>query len=109
VSDETARGIRARVVAGAANNQLASAVAGRILADRGVLYVPDFVANAGAVIVGFETGAGRAATALATGGRIAERVDRVCTRAAADGTTTVEAAVGIARERLARAMPARFR
>jgi leucine dehydrogenase len=103
VTDEVARRLRARVIAGAANNQLATDAIGPVLAERGVLYVPDFVANAGAVIVGFETGAGRAATALGTVRRIAERVDRVCARAAAEGTTTVDAAVAIARERLARA------
>ena len=42
--------MRARCVVGAANNQLASeADAGR-LHERGILYVPDFVANAGGII-----------------------------------------------------------
>ncbi len=103
VTDDVARTLRARVVAGAANNQLATDRAARLLDERGVLYVPDFVANAGAVIVGFETGAGRAATALTTVRRIAERVERVCERASSSGITTTEAAVQIARERLARA------
>jgi len=103
ITENVARTVPARVIAGAANNQLASDEAGRILARRGVLYVPDFVANAGAVIVGFETGQGRAASALATVRRIGERVERLCDRAASDGVTTVEAAVQIARERLARA------
>ncbi len=103
IDDEAARLLRARVIAGAANNQLASDAAAGVLERRGVLYVPDFVANAGAVIVGFETGAGRAATALDVVRRIGGRVDRVCERAASRGITTVEAAIEIARERLARA------
>ena len=42
--------IRARVVAGAANDTLDSAAAGDALAAAGVTVVPDFVANAGGVI-----------------------------------------------------------
>ena len=42
--------IRARVVAGAANNQLETAADGDRLAARGIVYAPDFVINAGGVI-----------------------------------------------------------
>ncbi len=42
--------IKARVIAGAANNQLATEVDGRRLMDRGILYTPDYVINAGGVI-----------------------------------------------------------
>ena len=45
-----ARSIRARVVAGSANNQLADLAVDDILFSRGVAFVPDFVANAGGVI-----------------------------------------------------------
>jgi leucine dehydrogenase len=47
---ETVPALRAAAVAGAANNQLASAEDGRGLHARGILYAPDFVANAGGVI-----------------------------------------------------------
>jgi glutamate dehydrogenase/leucine dehydrogenase len=43
-------GMAATVVAGAANNPLADRGAARALADRGVLYVPDFIANCGGII-----------------------------------------------------------
>lgn len=42
--------LRARIVAGAANNQLAAAVDAARLRERGILYVPDFAINAGGVI-----------------------------------------------------------
>lgn len=45
-------GLRAGLVCGAANNQLADAGAGDLLHARGVAYVPDYVANAGGVISG---------------------------------------------------------
>lgn len=38
------------IVAGAANNQLATAADGARLATRGILYVPDYVINAGGII-----------------------------------------------------------
>ena len=41
----------ARIVAGAANNQLMTPEAGRILARRGILYAPDYVINAGGIIM----------------------------------------------------------
>jgi valine dehydrogenase (NAD+) len=42
--------LRAAVVCGAANNQLAHPGVEKALADRGVLYTPDYVANAGGLI-----------------------------------------------------------
>lgn len=42
--------LRAGIVCGAANNQLASAGDGALLQDRGVLYCPDFLVNAGGII-----------------------------------------------------------
>jgi len=42
--------IKAKVIAGAANNQLAAEIDGQRLADRGILYAPDYVINAGGVI-----------------------------------------------------------
>ncbi len=39
-----------KIICGAANNQLASPEAGLILMDRGIVYVPDYVANAGGLI-----------------------------------------------------------
>jgi glutamate dehydrogenase/leucine dehydrogenase len=45
--------IRAAVICGAANNQLATPEVDRALADRGILWVPDFVASAGGVTTGY--------------------------------------------------------
>jgi leucine dehydrogenase len=44
--------LKARVVAGSANNVLASPRAGEVLFARGVVYAPDFLVNAGALIQG---------------------------------------------------------
>lgn len=42
--------LKAKVVAGAANNQLADENCGQLLADRGILYAPDYVVNGGGII-----------------------------------------------------------
>lgn len=51
INDETVHKIKAKVIAGAANNQLANEVVhGQILKDRGIVYAPDFLINAGGII-----------------------------------------------------------
>lgn len=50
LNDHTVPALRATVVAGAANNQLAHPGIEKLLADRGILYAPDYVVNAGGVI-----------------------------------------------------------
>jgi leucine dehydrogenase len=51
INDETVHKIQAKIIAGAANNQLADEnVHGPILMQRGILYAPDFLINAGGII-----------------------------------------------------------
>jgi leucine dehydrogenase len=51
INDETVYKIKAKVIAGAANNQLANEnVHGPILQERGIVYAPDFLINAGGII-----------------------------------------------------------
>lgn len=50
IDEKTVGRLSAKVVCGAANNQLAVATDGDRLADRGVLYAPDYVVNAGGII-----------------------------------------------------------
>jgi leucine dehydrogenase len=51
INDETIYKINAKVIAGAANNQLAvESIHGKILKERGIAYAPDFLINAGGII-----------------------------------------------------------
>jgi valine dehydrogenase (NAD+) len=50
IDEALARSIDCRVVAGAANNPLTNRDVARVLAERGILYVPDFLANCGGLI-----------------------------------------------------------
>ncbi|MHC9510371.1 Glu/Leu/Phe/Val family dehydrogenase [Kangiella sp. M94] len=55
INDNTLPQIKASVIAGAANNQLAEDRHGDILLSKGILYAPDYVINAGGIInVSFE-------------------------------------------------------
>ncbi len=50
VNDSTVDEIGARIICGSANNQLATPQHGRLLHERGVVYVPDYVASVGGAI-----------------------------------------------------------
>lgn len=50
LNSESIPRIRAKVIAGAANNQLSTERDGERLAERGILYAPDYVINAGGII-----------------------------------------------------------
>ncbi len=97
-----ARTLPALGVCGSANNVFAEPAAARELHSRGVLNVPDFVANAGALIQG--------ATWHLTGVRVGEaRLQRIAAttgelldRARAQGVPPIELALDLAQERLQR-------
>lgn len=50
INDDTINVIKASVIAGCANNQLAEPYHGDLLRERGILYAPDYVINAGGII-----------------------------------------------------------
>ena len=51
VNDETIHKLKVKIIAGAANNQLANEdIHGKILTEKGIVYAPDFVINAGGII-----------------------------------------------------------
>jgi len=50
LTDRVAETLRAAIICGAANNQLAHAGVVKVLTDRGILYAPDYVVNSGGVI-----------------------------------------------------------
>ena len=50
VNDTTLNQLRCKVIAGCANNQLATIEHGDLLRERGILYAPDYIINAGGTI-----------------------------------------------------------
>ncbi|RUL56913.1 MULTISPECIES: branched-chain amino acid dehydrogenase [Lysinibacillus] len=50
INDETIPQLKAKVIAGSANNQLKDSKHGQIIHEQGIVYAPDYVINAGGVI-----------------------------------------------------------
>lgn len=107
ISAETLPRLRSRVIAGGANNQLATVEIGRQVYDRGLTYAPDYVINGGGIINVAAEIRGRAAdaeydplwveTKLA---RLMETLDEVLARSTGEGRPTHEIAGEIARRRI---------
>jgi leucine dehydrogenase len=102
--------LRARIVAGGANNQLADGQAGALLCERGILYAPDFVINGGGIInVAGEIRALQRgedfdpAWVEAKLDRLTETLEEVLDRARAERRTPHEVAVDVAKARIAAA------
>jgi valine dehydrogenase (NAD+) len=96
--------LRARLVCGGANNQLASPDIAAVLAERGVTYVPDFIANAGGVIqVGAEALGYSADQAERRTAAIFDTTASVLAEAAASGLLPEQVAEHRAEKRMATA------
>lgn len=104
INDGTVERLKARIVAGSANNQLAEDRHGARLAERGILYAPDYVINAGGLINihherdprGYDR-----ERAFAHVGRIEQTLADLFARAAASGIATHTAADRMAADRMA--------
>ncbi|WP_298669008.1 Glu/Leu/Phe/Val dehydrogenase dimerization domain-containing protein [uncultured Sphingomonas sp.] len=96
--------MKAKVVAGAANNQLATSEDGRRVHERGILYAPDYVINAGGIInVGLEyLGHGDEAEVRARIDRIPDRLNQVWDESAASGDPASDVADRIAQRLIGR-------
>lgn len=68
ISPDTINSLKAKIICGTANNQLASDDLGEILFRRGILHIPDYLANAGGLI--------NVANELLPGGYRKERVEQ---------------------------------
>ncbi len=102
--DRTVPQLRCRVIAGAANNQLAGDRVADLLQSRGVLWAPDFVVNAGGLInIAEEVGGYNAGRARRRVSSIGETLREVFAQADADAITPLAAAMKVAARRLAAA------
>jgi leucine dehydrogenase len=101
INDETIPRFKFEIIAGGANNQLLEPRHGDMLEEKGILYAPDYVANAGGVINVYGEVAGwDAKRALRKADDIYETVLRVYEIARSERIPTYEAADRLAEERL---------
>jgi leucine dehydrogenase len=104
LNEKTIPRLQCRAVCGAANNQLADAADDDALAERGILYAPDFVVNAGGIInlaeefVGYDRQRATKRTA-----QIADTVRRVFELGRTERVPPGRAAEQLARRRIAEA------
>lgn len=105
IDEHVAGALKAQVIAGGANNQLAHADIGAQLAARDVLYVPDYVLNAGGIIAVAAQYFGQTdeAAVVAKVDAIGERIDVLLSRAMESKTPTNLLADTMAQEIIDRA------
>jgi valine dehydrogenase (NAD+) len=102
VDDRVVEVLRAHVICGAANNQLAHPGLDKVLADRGITYAPDYLVNAGGLIqVADELEGFSFERARARAARIYDSTLEVFGLAAAEGVPAAEAADRRAERRMA--------
>ena len=103
LNDETIPELRVDIVAGAANNQLGNAEHDNMLEERGILYAPDYVINAGGLInVYSELADWGLERSKRKAGEIYHTLLEIFGLAEREGVTSAEAADRIARRRVDR-------
>jgi valine dehydrogenase (NAD+) len=102
LNDDTVPVLRATIVAGVANNQLAYPGVEKLLEDRGILYAPDYVVNAGGVIqVADEINGFNVDRARARAAKIFDTTKQILELAAGEGVPPAVAADLLAERRMA--------
>lgn len=107
LNEETLPRLKAKVIAGGANNQLATPEIGRAVFERGLIYAPDYVINGGGIInVASEVRGLQRDEAYDPRwvegklARLMETLDEVLARSAAERRPTNEIADAVAQERI---------
>ena len=101
INDETISQLKVQIIAGGANNQLLEERHGEEVEKRGILYAPDYAANAGGIINGCRELLGwEASQSLAKVDEIYDTVLDIFRTADAEGIPTYKAADRIAERRM---------
>lgn len=106
INDASVAQLRCKVVAGCANNQLARIEHGDMLHERGIVYAPDYIINAGGAIYDadrLQPGGFSQQRALEHVDRIFETMTQLLEISRRDGISTARAADRLAEQRLAAA------
>ncbi len=102
LTEDAVPDLHCSIIVGGANNQLASAQVADSLVAAGILYVPDFLANAGGIInIAEEAHGYDRARAVKAIGQIRDTTTSVLERAEARGITPLAAAEDLVAKRLA--------
>ena len=101
INDDTLKVLHVDIVAGAANNQLSEPRHGQVMHDRGVVYAPDYVINAGGLCSVYgELKGWTAGRTKKKAGAIYDTLLGIFERAREDDIPTSDAADRVARQRI---------
>jgi leucine dehydrogenase len=104
LNDQSITDLRCKIVCGSANNQLAEEHHGDLIAQRGILYAPDYIVNAGGIIYAVDSlnpGGFNRQRAMESVSRLYEAMERVLTLAKEQNVPTYRAADLLAEQRIA--------
>jgi leucine dehydrogenase len=105
LNDTTIPVLRCKIVCGSANNQLAEDRHGDLITQRGILYAPDYIVNAGGALTNIDSlaaGGFNRQRAHATVARIYQNMEQLIEISREQGIPTYRAADVLAEQRLAR-------
>ena len=102
LNDETIPEIKAKIICGLANNQLKENKHGKMIADRGMTFIPDYVVNAGGMmgastVIFSELSRENSLKQIE---KLPQTITAIIDRARSEGKTTSEVAYAIAKERI---------
>jgi leucine dehydrogenase len=103
INKDTAQRLKVKAIAGAANNQLDDPSTLTILSQRKIIYVPDFVVNAGGLIKVAHENANDQNSMIDKIKAIKSRVTKILKLSQDTGATTLEIALDLAKQRLEQA------
>ena len=108
INDETIPQLKAKVIAGSANNQLKNSDHGDMIHEMGIVYAPDYVINSGGVInVADELAGYNRERALKRVAGIYDTIEQIFAISKRDSIPTYVAADRLAEERIARVAKSR--
>ncbi len=111
INEKTLPRIKAKVIAGAANNQLSTDEIGTAVMKRGIIYAPDYAINAGGLMNIYHEsmidGGYNKDRAFSHIAEIGKTIDRILTRAKSENLPTSVVADRMAEERVKNAVQAR--
>ena len=108
INDNTIPQLKAKVIAGSANNQLRETTHGDLIHEMGIVYAPDYVINSGGVInVADELNGYNAERAMKRVATIYDKIERIFEISKRDGIPSYVAADRLAEERIARVSKSR--
>ncbi|MBD3168173.1 MAG: leucine dehydrogenase, partial [candidate division Zixibacteria bacterium] len=103
INDETIDRLNCKIIGGAANNQLEADSLAETLHERGIIFAPDFIIGAGGLInVCNEIEGSDQSKSFADASKIYDKINKIIEISEEKGTTTLDAAMVMARQRLDR-------